>query len=37
VPHEPVPEQLELISKELLGPLHAIFHHLVQQVLCVGG
>ena len=31
--HEPVPEQLELIGKELLAPLHGIFHHLVQQVL----
>ena len=33
VAHEPVPEQLELIAKELLAPLHGIFHHLVQQVL----
>jgi hypothetical protein len=32
VAHEPVPEQLELIAKELLAPLHGIFHHLVQQV-----
>ena len=32
VAREPVPEQLELISKELLTPLHGIFHHLVQQV-----
>ncbi|KAG0600495.1 hypothetical protein M758_11G038800 [Ceratodon purpureus] len=32
VAREPVPEQLELISKELLAPLQGIFHHLVQQV-----
>lgn len=32
VAREPVPDQLELISKELLTPLHPIFHHLVQQV-----
>ncbi|BBN00117.1 hypothetical protein MPTK1_1g26560 [Marchantia polymorpha subsp. ruderalis] len=32
VAREPVPEQLELIGKELLVPLHSIFHHLVQQV-----
>ncbi|CAM6082528.1 unnamed protein product [Calypogeia fissa] len=32
VAREPVPEQLELIGKELLAPLHGIFHHLVQQV-----
>lgn len=29
---EPVPEQLDLVAKELLAPLHGIFHHLVQQV-----
>lgn len=33
VAREPVPEQLELISKDLLAPLHGIFHHLVQQVI----
>ncbi len=32
VAREPAPEQLELISKELLTPLQAIFHHLVQEV-----
>jgi hypothetical protein len=32
VAREPAPEQLELISKELLAPLQAIFHHLVQEV-----
>ncbi|KAG6548714.1 hypothetical protein Mapa_009869 [Marchantia paleacea] len=32
VAREPVPDQLELIGKELLVPLHSIFHHLVQQV-----
>ena len=32
VARESVPEQLELISKELLAPLQGIFHHLVQQV-----
>jgi hypothetical protein len=31
VAREPAPEQLELISKELLAPLQAIFHHLVQE------
>lgn len=29
---EPVPEQLETISKELLVPFHGTFHQLVQQV-----
>ncbi|KAG0569597.1 hypothetical protein KC19_6G101400 [Ceratodon purpureus] len=29
---EPVPENLELITKELLVPLHGLFHELVQQV-----
>ncbi|KAL2650845.1 hypothetical protein R1flu_018973 [Riccia fluitans] len=32
VAREPVPQQLEDIGKELLVPLHSIFHHLVQQV-----
>lgn len=32
VAREPVPEQLELVCKELLAPLQGIFHHLVQQV-----
>jgi hypothetical protein len=32
VAREPVPEQLDLVAKELLAPLHGIFHHLVQQV-----
>jgi len=31
--HEPVPEPLEMIAKELLIPLHGLFHQLVQQVL----
>lgn len=30
---EPVPGNLELIAKELLVPLHGLFHQLVQQVL----
>ena len=31
--HEPVPQNLELIVKELLVPLHGLFHQLVEQVL----
>jgi hypothetical protein len=33
---EPVPDQLELICKELLAPLHDMFHRLVQQVMQPG-
>jgi hypothetical protein len=29
---DPVPDQLELICKELLAPLHDMFHRLVQQL-----
>jgi hypothetical protein len=32
----PVPDQLELICKELLAPLHDMFHRLVQQVMQPG-
>ncbi|MCO5600948.1 hypothetical protein L7F22_055065 [Adiantum nelumboides] len=32
VAREPVPEQLELISKDLLAPLHQYFHSLVEEV-----
>jgi uncharacterized protein involved in cysteine biosynthesis len=33
---DPVPDQLELICKELLAPLHDVFHRLVQQVMHPG-
>ena len=32
VAKEPVPPQLELIAKEILVPLLALFHHLVEKV-----
>lgn len=34
VAKEPVPPQLELISKEVLVPLLAVFHQFVEKVLC---
>jgi hypothetical protein len=33
---DPVPDQLELICKELLAPLHDVFHRLVKQVMQPG-
>lgn len=37
VPKEPVPPQLELITKEILVPLLAVFHHFVEKALTVHG
>lgn len=34
VAKEPVPPQLELIAKEILVPLIAVFHKFVGKVLC---
>ena len=34
VANESVPPQLELISKEVLVPLLAVFHQFVEKVLC---
>ncbi|KAI3993351.1 hypothetical protein MKX01_010094 [Papaver californicum] len=31
IPKEPVPQQLQLIAKEILVPLLALFHHLVEK------
>eukprot|EP00249_Psilotum_nudum_P027721 c3574_g1_i1 orf=2-1303(-) len=33
IAREPVPEQLELVSTELLVPLYGFFHHLVEQAI----
>ncbi|XP_021594154.1 importin beta-like SAD2 isoform X3 [Manihot esculenta] len=37
VAREPVPPQLELIAKEILVPVLAIFHHLLERVLSTHG
>ncbi|XP_065863906.1 importin beta-like SAD2 homolog [Euphorbia lathyris] len=35
VPKEPVPPQLELITKEILVPMLTVFNHLIQKVLSI--
>ncbi|RZC88230.1 hypothetical protein C5167_016031 [Papaver somniferum] len=37
IPKEPVPQQLQLIAKEILVPLLALFHHLVEKALSAPG